>query len=139
MGLATRSSLLNINYAVNGIAEAPTPLFPELRRGNCVMRPVVTVSGKQIAPEGGFLKTRRKTMLRARMNDGVFILGIDAENVNRLKNGQPILVCLAELGGTDDVLIIYGETLKDIQNELEAATGQPFPEPQTLSDARNSQ
>ena len=78
-------------------------------------------------------------MLRARMNNGAFILGIDAENVDRLKNGQPILVCLAELGGSDDVLIMYGDTLQDIKNELERASGQPLPEPKSLDKARNTQ
>lgn len=78
-------------------------------------------------------------MLRARMNDGTFILGIDAENVRRLRRGQPIVVCLAELGGTDDVLIMYGDTLQDIQSELERASGRPLPKPTKLEDARNTQ
>ena len=78
-------------------------------------------------------------MLRARMNDGTFILGIDAENVKRLKDGQPIIVCLSELGGMDDVLIMYGDTLQDIKNELERASGQPLPEPKSLDEARNTQ
>ena len=59
-------------------------------------------------------------MLRARRHDGVFILGIAAENVRRLKAGQPIMVSLAEMGGKDDVIIMYGETLQDIARELEA-------------------
>lgn len=66
-------------------------------------------------------------MLRARASNGMFILGIDAENVRRLKSGKPILVSLAQLGGTDDVMIMYGETLDDIRLELEAASGAPLP------------
>lgn len=72
-------------------------------------------------------------MLKARMSDGTFILGIDAENVKRLKKGQPIIVCLAELGGTDDVLIMYGDTLQAIQDELERVSGRPLPKPTTLN------
>lgn len=78
-------------------------------------------------------------MLRARISDGTFILGIDAENVKRLKKGQPIIVCLAELGGTDDVLIMYGDTLQDIKNELEKISGKPLPDPTLLENARKSQ
>lgn len=70
-------------------------------------------------------------MLRARLSNGAFVLGIDAENVRRLKKGQPIRVNLAELGGTDQVFIMYGETFEDIQRELEAASGSPLP-PYTL-------
>lgn len=71
-------------------------------------------------------------VIRARLSNGVFVLGIDAENVRRLKKGQPILVSLAQQGGTDDVMIMYGETLDDICRELEAATGRPLPDPTPL-------
>lgn len=65
-------------------------------------------------------------MIVARATNGMFILGIDAENVKRLKEGKPILKCLGQFGGTDDVLIVYGDTLDDVQNEL-AKLG-PLPE-----------
>lgn len=78
-------------------------------------------------------------MLRAKINGGPFILGLDTENIRRLKAGQPILVSLAELGGTDDVLIMAGETLNDIKKELESAFGQALPEPMDLDKARNLQ
>lgn len=77
-------------------------------------------------------------MLRARRSDGLIILGIDAENVKRLKSGQPILVALAELGGHDDVCIMYGDTLADIQKELEDA-GMRLPEPTDLKTLRKEQ
>lgn len=66
-------------------------------------------------------------MLRARTSNGVFILGLDAENIRRLKAGKPILVSLAEMGGTDDVMIMAGDTLEDIKNELESASGSKLP------------
>ena len=65
-------------------------------------------------------------MIVAKTNNGIMILGIDAENVRRLKAGQPILKSLAQFGGTDDVLIVYGETLDDVQRQLERAMG-PLP------------
>ena len=65
-------------------------------------------------------------MIIARTSNGIMILGIDAENVKRLKEGKPILKSLAQFGGTDDVLIVYGETLDGVQRELEKALG-PLP------------
>lgn len=78
-------------------------------------------------------------MIRARASNGVFILGIDAENVKRLKDGKPILVSLAELGGTDDVLIMYGDTLDAIKAELESATGEPLPDATPIKSMRKEQ
>jgi hypothetical protein len=71
-------------------------------------------------------------MLIARCN-GVWILGLDAENIERLKKGQPILKSLAEFGGTDDICIMYGDTLQDIAAVLEKEVG-PLPEPKPLAD-----
>jgi hypothetical protein len=75
-------------------------------------------------------------MLLARASNGVFILGLDAENIRRLMAGKPILVPLAEMGGTDDVLIMAGETLMAILRELETASGQELPEPKSLDELR---
>ena len=78
-------------------------------------------------------------MLRMRLSNGLCILGLDAENIRRLQKGHPILVCLSELGGKDDVCIMFGETLKDIQNEIANTLGVVLPEPQTLNELRNPQ
>lgn len=75
-------------------------------------------------------------MIRAKLNSGLIILGIDAENVRRLKRGLPIVVDLTDLGGEGEVMIVYGETLEDIRNDLERAMGVPFPEPQTIDDLK---
>ena len=69
-------------------------------------------------------------MLIARASNGMIILGIDAENVRRLKEGKPILKSLAQFGGTDDVLIVYGDTLDDVQRILENSIG-PLPKAQS--------
>lgn len=66
-------------------------------------------------------------MLRARMSNGVFILGLDAENVRRLQAGEPIVVSLAQMGGTDDICIMFGQTLADIALQLEKASGEKLP------------
>jgi hypothetical protein len=52
--------------------------------------------------------------------------------VKRLKEGKPIVVSLAEMGGKDDIVIMYGDTLADIQRELEAVSGEPLPPAQPL-------
>lgn len=71
-------------------------------------------------------------MLIAKCSNGMFILGIDAENVRRLKAGQPILKALSQFGGTDDIAIVYGETIDDIKRTLEEAQGSPLPKPKAL-------
>jgi hypothetical protein len=78
-------------------------------------------------------------MLRARLSNGVFVLGLDAENIRRLQAGQPILVSLAELGGDDDVLIMAGETMDDIKRELETASGQKLPTAKPIEELRKTQ
>lgn len=66
-------------------------------------------------------------MIRATLTDGRFLFGIDAENVRRLKAGKPLVLDLTLIGGTDTVLVMYGETAGDIMRELEGATGGPLP------------
>ena len=73
-------------------------------------------------------------MLIARCSNGMFILGIDADNVRMLKEGKPILKALSLFGGTDDIAIVYGDTLDDIRAELKRVYGEvpdptPLPEP----------
>lgn len=63
-------------------------------------------------------------MIKALMGkpDGtrVAIFGIDAENVKRMKNGRGLLIDMGEMGLPGwEVIILYGETLDDIQKELE--------------------
>ncbi len=72
-------------------------------------------------------------MLRARLSTGVFVLGLDAVDIRRLMMGQPARVKLAPVGGTDDLCIVYGETIDDIKHDLETASGIPLPPEQTLT------
>lgn len=62
-------------------------------------------------------------MLRARMSNGLFIFGLDAENIRRLKAGMPIHVELDSMGGQDRFVLIYGDTLDDVKKELEKTLG----------------
>lgn len=66
-------------------------------------------------------------MLRARIDDLV-VLGVDEENIKRLKEGKPIFIDLTSLGMTGKVCIMYGETLKKVKEDLENATGIPIPD-----------
>lgn len=67
-------------------------------------------------------------MLRIKMSDGLFVFGLDAENIRRLTTGQPIHIDLKGLGGTDEILIMAGETLADVAKEIEKETGIAIPE-----------
>lgn len=71
-------------------------------------------------------------MIKARLSDGRFILGLDAINVQRLQAGQPIACSLAQVGGTDDLIIMFGPTLQDIVDQLQQANGGPLPPAQPL-------
>jgi hypothetical protein len=73
-------------------------------------------------------------MIRARLSNGDFLMGIDAENVRRLVEEKDILVIdLVPMGGTGRVLITYGHTLDDVRRDLEEVMGKlppamPWPE-----------
>jgi hypothetical protein len=66
-------------------------------------------------------------MLRARLSNGTFLFGIDAENLRRLTSGMPLHVDMKGMGGHDRFIIVYGDTLEDIQRDLEVASGKPLP------------
>lgn len=68
-------------------------------------------------------------MLKAKTTNGVYIFGLTAENVKRLKEGEPIVINLAELGKGDRAIILYGETHQDLLDTLQASTDVPLPEP----------
>lgn len=59
-------------------------------------------------------------MIRAKAGD-LLILGVDRENLRRLRGGQPIVVDLTDYGDTRRVLFMYGDTMTDIMRELEAS------------------
>ena len=64
-------------------------------------------------------------MIKARTKSGLIILGLESENIRLLIDHHPMLVNLSEVGGTDRVLIMYGETKDDIVQEImEASNGE---------------
>lgn len=72
-------------------------------------------------------------MIRARLSNGDFLFGIDAENIKRLREGQPIMVDLVPMGGDGKIIITYGETLADVRRDLESQFGE-LPPPTTLGN-----
>ncbi len=66
-------------------------------------------------------------MIQARLSNGTFILGVDAENIRRLTAGLPIVVDFAKLGGRDRFMMVYGETYDAIVKELEESSGHKLP------------
>jgi hypothetical protein len=49
------------------------------------------------------------------------MLGLSDGNIENLKQGMPIRVDLAEMGGTGDILIIYGKTESEMVQALQNA------------------
>jgi len=46
------------------------------------------------------------------------ILGVDKENIRRLTSGMPIRCTAESVGIERDVMIVYGDTLQDVADEL---------------------
>ena len=57
-------------------------------------------------------------MLKVKLTDGTIILGIDAENVKRLKDDKPIFVKGEDLMIDHNIYIVYGHEIKDIEDRL---------------------
>lgn len=58
-------------------------------------------------------------MIKAKCNDGTLIFGLSKENVDRLKQGKPILINLKDMGLEDrQVIILYGETEEKMYEDL---------------------
>ena len=70
-------------------------------------------------------------MLRARTKGGTVILGLSAENVKRLRAGQPMHFSLADIGIDQDIVMLYGET--------EAAIAEQLNTPPVNTNARKPQ
>jgi hypothetical protein len=66
-------------------------------------------------------------VIKAR-SGSVAILGLEAGNIDRLKEGKPMLVKLKELGLPDiSVVILYGDTHTDIMGKIERELGLKVP------------
>jgi hypothetical protein len=67
-------------------------------------------------------------MIKARAGN-VVILGLEARNVELLKEGKPMYIKLAELGLPDiGIVIMYGDTPDQIVARIESTTGLKVPE-----------
>lgn len=60
-------------------------------------------------------------MIRMRQGNTI-VLGIDEENVKRLKEDQPIKVDGEPLGINCDIYIVYGKTLDEIMPKITGPT-----------------
>ncbi|MDD5370515.1 MAG: hypothetical protein PHQ40_15640 [Anaerolineaceae bacterium] len=72
-------------------------------------------------------------MLSAKINE-LYVFGLDAENIKRLLQKQPIIVPLSNLGGTGSVVIMAAPTMDEVIKDVEEALGFSLPEPQTILD-----
>jgi hypothetical protein len=53
-----------------------------------------------------------------------FVFGLSAKNLELLREGKPIAFSLEPLGGSGEVLIMFGETEQHIAAELQAIGGK---------------
>ena len=61
-------------------------------------------------------------MLKAKMADGLVLLGLEAQNIKRLLEGKPIVLNLQEIGLPErQIMIFYGATIEDMKAELARA------------------
>lgn len=61
-------------------------------------------------------------MLKATLTNGDLILGLDKENINRLRKDDPILIRHDEIGDVKgNIYIVYGDDMNSILNKLKAA------------------
>lgn len=66
-------------------------------------------------------------MIKARAGN-VAILGLEARNVDLLKEGKPMYIKLGELGLPDiSIVILYGDTHAEIVARIESTTGLKMP------------
>jgi hypothetical protein len=65
-------------------------------------------------------------MLHVHTVTGLLVIGIDDENVNRLKDGKPLVIDMSNYGPTSKVIVMHGRTMGDVRQELEKALG-PLP------------
>lgn len=61
-------------------------------------------------------------MIKIKTKDGKVILGLEKENIKRLKQGKPIHIKGSDLGIENDIYIVYGNTKNDIMKDLNLTT-----------------
>ena len=63
----------------------------------------------------------KATLVHPATGRTTYVFGLSEENLRRLKEGKPIHFHLEQLGGTGEVLIMYGKTEESIEAELRSA------------------
>lgn len=66
-------------------------------------------------------------MIQLKLNN-IVILGVDAENIKRLQEGQPMLIDMTKFGEFNKLAVFYGEKTQDIKNDIEKMTGLKLPD-----------
>ena len=58
-------------------------------------------------------------MIKAKMNNGDLVFGLTSENIYKLRDKQPIVINLKDMGLEDKKIIItFGETEEIIYNDM---------------------
>lgn len=58
-------------------------------------------------------------MIKAKLNNGDLVFGLSAENIKRLKDGQPIVINMKDVGLEERrIMITYGETEEKLYEKM---------------------
>lgn len=58
-------------------------------------------------------------MIKARLSNGDLVFGLSSENIKRLKDNQPIVINLKDVGLEDRrIMITYGDTEEKLYEEM---------------------
>lgn len=58
-------------------------------------------------------------MIKARLSNGDLVFGLSSENIKRLKDNQPIVINLKDVGLEDRrIMITYGDTEEKLYKEM---------------------
>lgn len=66
-------------------------------------------------------------MYRAKLSDGSFIIGLDAEEVEKIKETGALQIDLRLMEGNDLVTIMYADTYSELEAKLIGIFGGPLP------------
>ena len=61
-------------------------------------------------------------------NGRKLLVGVDAENIRRLTNGETLILKGEEIAEDIDICVVYGDTLKDVVKEIGMTRDQVHPD-----------
>lgn len=65
--------------------------------------------------------------VQGRTSEGLFVIGLDLENLVAVRAGRPLLLALKDMGAPDDVLVFYGTGMAQIRKLILDTLGAELP------------